>query len=140
MLGVPVGVHRYPWTQNRVGIKGDMGGLRLKIGRIKVLVRTSKPLLRTTLNRTVHALSLNVSLLRGFPDPRQTPIKKTCGLEGGLPILVRVRHIGSVHQQFVARVRVIPSCSINQRVVVAGLVDHGHFNAVPEGKRISTGR
>jgi hypothetical protein len=51
MLGVPVGVYRYPYTQNRVGIKGDMGGLRLKIGRIKVLVRTSKPLLRTTLNR-----------------------------------------------------------------------------------------
>ena len=36
MLGVPVGVYRYPYTQNRVGIKGDMGGLRLKIGRIKV--------------------------------------------------------------------------------------------------------
>ena len=78
--------------------------------------RHPQTFIRPILSRTVHALSLNVSLLRGFPDPRQTPIKKTCGLEGGLPILVRVRHIGSVHQQFVARVRVIPSCSINQRV------------------------
>ena len=51
MLGVPVGVHRYPWTQNRVGIKGDMGGLRLKIGRIKTFIRPILSRTRTVVER-----------------------------------------------------------------------------------------
>ena len=51
MLGVPVGVYRYPYTQNRVGIKGDMGGLRLKIGRIKGLLVRIKTFIRPILSR-----------------------------------------------------------------------------------------